>query len=211
MSKRILLGALVVAALAVSASTQAAKGTIDAASIKVTIHKFAVAMGKDCKSPTVVFSSSAGIENDLLASPTYGSGPVDPGTYECVIIELSKIIKTSAKSSSGTCVQGREFSDVICQDGQVSELVDGTAVTCSGGDTNPQHVTVYITTASAGLGGQRSLLPPTSASDTASGIQLTAPLVVRGDTPVTLTVDPRQFLDGGGPVCSTSAPSFGVN
>jgi hypothetical protein len=211
MSKRILLGGLVGAALAVSASTQAGKGTIDAASIKVTIHKFAVATGKDCKSPTVVFSSDAGIENDLLANPTYGSGPVDPGTYECVILELSKIIKTSAKTSSGSCAEGVEFSDVICQDGQASQLVDGTPVTCSGGDTNPQHVTVYVTTASSGQGGDRSLLPPTSATDTASGLQLTAPLVVTRDTPVTLTVDPRQFLDGSGPVCSTSAPSFGVN
>jgi hypothetical protein len=211
MIRRILPAGFVVAALLVSASTEAGKGTIDAASIKITIHKFAVATGKDCSHPTVVFSSDAGIENDLLAGPTYGSGPVDPGTYECVIIELSKIIKTTAQTTSGSCTAGLEFSDVICRDGQASQLVDGTPVTCSGEDANPQHVTVYITTASAGLGGDRALLPPTSDSDSTSGIPLTAPLVVRGDLPVTLTVDPRQFLDGTGSVCGTSAPSFGVD
>lgn len=211
MNKRMIAGSLFAAAVAVSVRTEAAKGTIDAASIKVTIYKFAVAVGKDCQNPTVVFSSNTGVENDLLAGPTYGSGPVDPGTYECVILELSKTIKTSAKTGSGACVQGQEFSDVICQDGQGSQLVDGTPVTCSGGGANAQHVTVYVTTASAGQGGNQSLLPPTSASDTSSGILLTAPLVVTGDRPVTFTVDPRQFLDGTGPVCSTSAPSFGVN
>jgi hypothetical protein len=211
MSKHFLLGGIVAAAIAITASTQAGKGTIDAASLKITIHKFAVATSSDCAHPTVVFTSDAGVESDLLANPTYGSGLVDPGTYECVLIELSKIIKTSATMSSGSCVQGFEFPDVICRDGQASQLVDGTPVTCSGGDATPQHVTVFVTTASAGKGGDRALLPPASASDTTSGIQLSAPLVVSADRVVTLTLDPKQFLDGSGPVCATSAPSFVAN
>jgi hypothetical protein len=211
MSKRILSGGLVAAVLAVTASTQAGLGTIDAATITITIYKFAVAAGPDCLNPTLVFSDDAGVENDLLSNPTYGSGPVDPGTYQCLIIEMSKIIQTSAATSSGSCVAGQVFSDVICRDGQTAQLEDGTPVTCSGGDTNPQHVTLYVTTASAGQGGDRALLPPTSATDTTSGLKLTAPLVVSADTPVTLTVDPRQFLDGSNPVCTTSAPSFGVH
>jgi hypothetical protein len=211
MSKRIVLQASLAAlALATSASTWAGKGTIDAASITIRIHKFGVAAGKDCKNPTVVFASDAGVESDVLANPTYGAGPIDPGTYECVIIELSKVIKTSAKSTSGSCAQGQEFPDVICHDGQTSQLMDGTPVTCSGGEANAQHVTVYATTASAGMGGDRSLLPPTSATDSTSGLKLTGPLVVAGDTPITLTVDPTQFLDGMGPACATSAPSLGV-
>ncbi len=94
--------------------------------------------------------------------------------------------------------------------GQTSQLVDGTPVTCSGGAANPQHVTIFATTATAGQNGARSLLPPTSASDTGSGLALTAPLVVSASTPVTLSVDARQFLDGTSPVCTTSAPSFDV-
>jgi hypothetical protein len=212
MSKRFRLGAAVVAlALAIPASTAAGKGTIDAASITIKVYKFGVATGKDCKNPVVVFTSDAGIENDLLSNPTYGAGPVDPGTYECVIIELSKVIKTSAASGSGSCVQGQQFSDVICNEGQLSQLFDGTPVTCAGGTTNDQHVTLFVTTASVGLGGDRALLPPTSATDTTSGLLLTAPLVVGGDTPVTLTVDPRQFLDDTSATCTTSAPSFAVD
>jgi hypothetical protein len=211
MNRRILLGAgLAAMTLAVPAPTLAGKGTIDAASIKIQVYKFAVAKGNDCKNPTVVFTSAAAVENDLLSNPTYGAGPIDPGTYGCIVIELSKVIKTSAKTSSGSCVQGQEFSDVICRDGQTSQLVDGTPVTCAGGATNAQHVTVFITTASAGLSGDRSLLPPIDASDTTSGVKLTGPLVVSGDMPVTLTVDPRQFLDGTSTACGTSAPSFGA-
>src|SRR5712691_6620773 len=72
MSKQVLLGGIVAAAIAVTASTQAGKGTIDAASLKITIYKFALATSSDCAHPTVVFTSDAGVENDLLASPTYG-------------------------------------------------------------------------------------------------------------------------------------------
>jgi hypothetical protein len=178
--------------------------------MKITVYKFAVAAGKDCQDRTVVFESAAGVESDLLSNPTYGSGPVDPGTYECVMIEMSSVIKTSAKTSSGSCVEAQEFSDVVCQDGQLSELIDGTPVSCSANPATPVHVTLFITTASAGAGGDRGLLPPTSASDTTSGLKLTAPLVVTRDAPVTLQVDPVHFLDGSSSICSTSAPSFSV-
>jgi hypothetical protein len=212
MTKRtVLAGGLAAVVLAMSASTQAGKGTIEAASITITVYELAMATGKDCKSPVVVFKSDTGVENDLVSNPTFGAGPIDPGTYECVVIELSKVIKTSGKSTSGSCVQGLTFSDVICHDGQTSRLVDGTPVTCSGGAANAQHVTLFATTASAGQGGDRALLPPIDASDTTSGLKLTAPLVVGGNMPVTLTVDPKQFLDGMGPTCGTSAPTFGID
>jgi hypothetical protein len=210
MKKRILSGGIVLAALGIAASTQAAKGTIDAATMTITIYKFAVAPGPDCLNPTVVFSDDAGVASDLLASPTYGAGQVDPGTYECVLIEMSKVIQTSASMSSGSCVAASVFSDVICRDGQAAQLIDGTPVVCNGDAADPQHVTLFITTASAGMGGDRALLPPASATDTTSGLALTSPLVVTGDAAVTLTVDPRQFLDGTSSVCTTSAPSFGV-
>ncbi|MBV9946391.1 MAG: hypothetical protein JOZ69_06060, partial [Myxococcales bacterium] len=165
MKKHSLVAALAVGAVALSSTTQAGKGVIDAASIKVTVYKFAVAHGADCASPALVFASDAGVESDLLSNPTFGSGHVDPGTYECILIELSKIIHTSAATTSGTCTAGLEFPDVICHDGQGSALIDGTAVTCAGGQDNPQHVTLFVTTASAGLGGDRALLPPTSSTD----------------------------------------------
>lgn len=213
MNKRTLAGATALGSLVLSLSAQsfAGKGTIDAASMKLTVHKFGVSTSADCKNPKIVFESASGVEEDLLSNPTFGSGPVDPGTYNCVLIEVSKIIKTSAKTSAGACTAGTEFSDVICGDGQKSVLADGTPVTCSGSATNPQHVTLFINTAAAGASGERALLPPTDASDTTSGLKLTSPLVVSTDTPVTLVVDPTAFLDGSsGSVCSTSAPSFSV-
>lgn len=198
------------AALGLASAALAAKGTIDAATMKITIYKFAVSKTADCKDPIVVFDNPQGVTEDLLASPTYGSGPVDPGTYPCVMIELSKMINTSPKTTGGSCTQDAAFEDVICGDGQTSQLIDGTAVSCAGGATAAQHVTLYVTTASAGQGGDRALMPPLSATDTTSGLKLTAALVVTGNLPVTLSVDPKQFLDGSNPVCSTSSPSFSV-
>jgi hypothetical protein len=209
--RKFLVPAITGLALMLPAISMAGKGTIDATMMKVTIYSFAVSTNADCSDPIVVFSSADGVESDLLANPTYGSGPVDEGTYPCVMIEVSKIIHTSAKTSEGSCVAEQPFADVICQDGQASQQIDGTAVTCSGGADHAQHVTLFINTLSAGMGGDRALMPPSGPSDSTSGLKLTAPLVVKGDMPVTLTVDPKQFLSGMGPSCSTSAPNFGVD
>ena len=142
-------------------------------SSKVKVFKFAVSTSKACTDPITIFSSVAGVEQDLLTSPTFGSGQVAAGTYPCVLIEVSKIIHTQ-----GTTLCTTEFPDVICNDNQLSQLIDGTSVTCTGGYDNDQHVTLYINTLNTGNRGDRALLPPSSETDTASGLKLTSPFVV---------------------------------
>jgi len=183
-------------------------GTIDAASMKFKVYKFAVSKSMECTSPITIFSSDSGVEKNMLSKPTFGSGELAAGIYPCVIIEISKIIKDSPASTSGACIANIEQSDLICNDEQTSKLVDGTAVDCSGGILNDQHVALYITTLSAGNSGNRSLLPPSSASDTASGIKLTAPFTVGDDTSGTLTVSYKNFFSSDGLSCGSNAPTF---
>lgn len=184
-------------------------GTINANELKIKVYKFAVSATADCSNPIVVFEDATGAEKDLATSPSFGSGEVDDGTYPCVMIETSKIIKTSAAATSGDCTKDEEFSDVICNDTQKSQLIDGTSVTCSGGDTNDQHVTLFITTLSSGAGdGERALLPPETTTDTNSSIVLTDPFVVNGDVTGTLSVSLVNFLGSASGVCFTSPPPF---
>lgn len=184
-------------------------GTINASELKIKVYKFAVSESADCTNPILIFEDSTGIEKDLAASPSFGSGEIDDGTYPCVMIEASKIIKTSAAVTSGDCTKDLEFSDVICNDTQKSQLIDGTSVSCSGGNTNDQHVTLFITTLSSGNGdGVRALLPPETATDTNSSIVLTNPFVVNGDVAGTLSVSLVHFLGSGSGVCFTSPPPF---
>jgi hypothetical protein len=183
-------------------------GTIDASSLKLKVYKFAVSESEKCTHPITIFTSADGEEKDIATGPTFGAGTVDSATYPCVMIEMSKTIKTTPSTSSGSCVAGHEFSDVICNDGQESQLIDGTAVTCSGGDAHNQHVVAYITTLRLGAGGDRALLPPTSSADAGSGIILTAPFVVDGDVTGTLSVSLHNFLGSASGECFTSPPPF---
>jgi hypothetical protein len=181
---------------------------INAGSMKFNVYKLAVSTSAACTSPVVIFENAAGVEQDMVAGPTFGAGRVTAGTYPCVMIELSKIIKTSAATTSGNCTAGFEFSDVICNDTQFSQLINGTSVACSGGITNNQHVTLFMTTISAGSSGNNALLPPATASDTTRAIRLTAPFVVSASRAGVLSVNATNFLSSGGGTCNTSAPTF---
>ena len=55
-------------------SLASAAGNTDAAMIKVKVYKFAVSLSPACTHPITIFSDSTGVERDLLASPTFGSG-----------------------------------------------------------------------------------------------------------------------------------------
>lgn len=174
---------------------------MDATVLKVKVFKFAVSNSKACTNPVVIFSSTTGVEEDLLQGPTFGSGAVDAGTYPCVMLEVSKVIKVAG--SAGCAAQ---VEDVICNggNGQTSQLIDGTAVACLDADPT-QKVVLYITTASPGGTGNGALLPPTSETDTTHGIKLDAPFVVSGDTTGTFKMSKRMLVTE---TCETKAPSF---
>lgn len=199
---RILTFLLFLLSLAYSSLVLAAQnGDTDAAIMKVKVYKFAVSTSKACTNPIIIFSSTAGVEQDLLTSPTFGSGQVNAGTYPCILIEVSKIIRTR-----GTTACTTEFSDVICGDGQRSQLIDGTSVTCTGGSDTDQHVTLHINTLSTGSTGERALLPPDSETDTTAGLKLTSPFIVSSNVSGTLRVSPTNFLTSSS--CGTQAPTF---
>ena len=183
-------------------SLASAAGNTDAAMIKVKVYKFAVSLSPACTHPITIFSDSTGVERDLLASPTFGSGQLAAGTYPCVLIEVSKVIHTK-----GTTACTTEWADVICNNDQLSQLIDGTAVTCTGDSTHDQHVTLFINTlSSSGRIGERALLPPRSEADTESGLKLTSPFIVSSTVSGTLKVNPTHFITSTS--CSTNAPTF---
>ncbi len=185
-------------------------GTVNAGTMKFKVYKFAVSASVACTSPIEIFSDAAGVEQDMVTGPTFGSGRLAAGSYPCVMVEMSKVIQTSAATTSAGCSAGVTFNDVICQDTtQLSQTIAGVGLTCSGGVANDQHVTLFITTISAGTSGARALLPPTSETDTTSGLKLTTPFVVTaaGKTG-TLTVTTTNFLTPGVATCSTNAPTF---
>lgn len=195
------------------------KGTIDAAVMKFKVYKFAASLTTDCKNPITIFSDANGVEKDMLAGPTFGSGPISAGIYPCVMIEVSKIISdlpvTSTGADSAGCntlaATATPQKDVICQNDQKSQLIDGTSVTCSGDAANDQHVTLFLSTIANPTDGEGALLPPASITDTTRGIKLTSPFVVTGDTAGTLSVKKTNFFMSTATECGSSAPTFSFN
>lgn len=140
------------------------QGPGPATSIQAKVYKLAVAASADCTAPTTVFESTNGVQADLVGKQTFGSGKIANGTYRCVIIEMSKL----ASVTSATCSAPASYP--LCSDGQQSKLTSGSNVTCSGGAGNDQRIALYFTTLAATNTGNNVFLPPTSASDTANGI-----------------------------------------
>lgn len=176
---------------------------VDATSIKFKLYKLAVSTSADCSSPTTVFESTAGIQSDMLTSPTFGKGKMPSGTYRCMMIEVSKLINTTA---GGTCTTPK--NNLICSDTQQSKLIDGSAVTCSGGTANDQRVVLYFTTLSAGNTGTRALLPPTSGSDTTSGMVLSNPIVFPTNKKAVLRIVKQMIVDT---TCDSATPTISIS
>lgn len=150
-----------------------------ASSIKIRVYKLAVSTSAECTAPITVFENAAGVEADLVSKPTFGKGKIPSGTYNCMMIELSKVINVTGQNVCTT-----PTDKLICPDGTTSQTIGSSTaenVTCTGGTTNNQRVTLYFTTQAtrneAYTYEARVLLPPLNSTDTNSGINLPSALV----------------------------------
>lgn len=174
----------------------------DATTLKLKIFKLAIAANADCSTPVTVFESASGVEADLIAKQNFGSGKIPNGTYNCVIIEMSKNITTTAAVSA--CTTPKASS--LCVDSWASKLINGSDITCSGGNTNDQRVALYFTTLATENSGNRIFLPPLSGSDTTSGAKLDAAIVFPSKKKGVLKVK-KHIVDTV--TCSAAGATFG--
>lgn len=198
-----LIAAVLLGAPVFSQDAEPPVTTLDATSIKLRLYKVAVSTNADCTSPTTVFESATGIQSDMLTSPTFGKGKIPSGTYRCMMIEASKLMNTTA---GGTCTTPK--NNLICSDTQQSKLIDGSAVTCSGGTASDQRIVLYFTTLSAGNTGTRALLPPTSGSDTTSGMVLSNPIVFPTSKKAVLRIV-KQMISSA--TCDSITPTISIS
>lgn len=202
----------------------AADTGLTASSLKLKVFKMAVSTSPLCTNlVTVLDNGSSPTEVDFLASPDLGNGTVADGTYPCVVIEFTDIIKfkPSATSDSGNCVSSTEYQLDICRNDNngTSKLTDGTTTTC-GAQGTADRVALYLSTGAAG-DNEDAFNPPTSIGDTQKGINLTSALVVAGTTSGKFIVNPAGKVcdtnavgcagGGGGTDCEMEAPVFGFS
>lgn len=169
-----------------------------ASSIKIRVYKLALSTSADCTSPVTVFESSNGVEADLVSKPTFGKGKIPSGTYNCMMIELSKVINVTGRDVCQTAA-----NKLICPDNTISQTIGSSTaanVTCSGGTGNDQHVTLYFTTQATRTEAltyeSRVLLPPQNGTDANSGIKLPGALVYPSTRRGVISVK-KSILDTG--------------
>lgn len=209
--------------------------SLSASSIKLKVYKMAVSTSPLCTGLiTVLDNGNSPTEVDFLQNPSLGNGTLADGTYPCIVIEFSDVIKfsPSTTSTSGHCVAGTEYNLDVCRSdnngGGSSKLIDGTTTTCTGtsgtsttyGTAGADRVAMYISTASTSSNGSDAFNPPTSVSDASHGLSLSATLTIAGTASGKFVVNPTgKVCDGnaigcegatatGGTRCEMGPPTF---
>ena len=187
---------------------------LDASSLKLQVYSVMLSTSPLCTSPVTVFSSAAPTEVDFLAAPTLGSGNPADGTYNCVIIKMSDLIKFTPSASAGLCTSGTQYTADVCRvdNGGMTKAPDaaGAPTMCTGTDAAPVSDPVYLyltTNATAGTGGN-TFMQPTSTSSP-DGLNLTAPLVIAGAAKSKFVVNATGKVGSDSVSCGMNPPVFG--
>jgi len=182
---------------------------VNPSELLITVYQVAVSTSTDCSNPQVIFTSSGGTEVNFLANPMLGGGNIPDGTYHCVMINMSDVIKYRPTANDGTlCIAGTQYSSDVCraESAESTDRLSGTTATnvaCTGTTAAPSadHVTLYLHTASPNTGASFR-------SGVANGILLANPFVVSGSASGTFVVDATNKVRDNLTYCEMDAPGF---
>lgn len=188
------------------------------ASLKVKVYKVAFSASQLCTDPVTVYSKSESEATyiDFLGNPTLADGAsLDDGTYPCVIIEFSDLIKYTTTATDGSCAANTEYTGDVCRDQGGSsgsyQLIDGTTGTCSATTGVDNHIAMYLSTGSTssnGGEGTTAFLPPLTTSDSSRGFNLASAFIKSGAKTGTFVVDGTGKITGAGAQCEMQPPTF---
>ena len=183
----------------------------DPSSLKVKVYAVYASLSAQCASPTQIFGNDAGSFVDFLTSPTLGDGDLADGTYNCVIIKMSSIIKHTPMTTDSSCVAGTEYTGGVCNVSDEATDLDGVPITCSGDGSNAGSVDntvyMYLTTDGAASNGDKAFVHPVTPGD-GNGIHLGSPLIISSTSRAKFVVNANGKVVAGGGQCGINAPLF---
>lgn len=191
--------------------TLAANTGIDPDFLKLKVYKIAISKDIYCNDLKVVVDNSGpgAIYEDFLTSPTIGSGSVNVGTYQCVVIEFEDIIKFASleNSDNGFCNAGVDLTNEICTSATADSIryIDGSTSTCTNGS---QRTSMWLSTGSTNAAQTGSPFLPPIQGDTDRGLQLLSPLVVSEGSIAKFVVNALGKIEDNGSSCEMQAPTF---
>jgi hypothetical protein len=186
----------------------------DPASLKLKILGVYASTSPQCTNPINVFLKTTGEYVDLLQGPALGGGDLPDGTYNCVIIKMSDVIKHTPKETDSSCVAGTEYSGEVCRaggDGGAATALDGSPIACTGDGTSTgvgeDTLFMFMTTDPSASTGNRAFELPVAPGD-GKGIKLGSPLVISSTTKAKFVVDATGGVVAGGGECGINPPKF---
>ncbi|MFI5362073.1 MAG: hypothetical protein ACHQ49_08905 [Elusimicrobiota bacterium] len=197
-----------VSTLALSPVARAANTGLNPSSVQIKTIQVMISTSADCSSPVNAGLNATPAYQEMTAGPTLFSGAVPAGTYKCVMMNFSSLIKftPSANSDDGGCVSTTQYVRDVCTSGSSFVTPAGATVQCAGSgnsfSTTENDVWAYFSTtgSTAHLGG----LSP------ATAFLLSTPLVVTGSKAITFVTDfdgqLQSTMDGGVLTCDCEPP-----
>jgi hypothetical protein len=87
---------------------------------ELDVYKFGVSQNEDCSDMKVIIDhGSVPRRVDLVNNPSFGSGYIEPGTYRCVALEISRtmhVTPDTPPAGVGTCMHGQSSPIYIGMD-----------------------------------------------------------------------------------------------
>lgn len=204
-----LRGAGDLSAVSAPGATPRANSGLSPELFNVKVHGFSVSASGDCSDPITLLDDADPPLTDMMDNPTIWEGEVPDGTYPCVIMEISDILRLSPTESSddGQCVQGELAIQDVCHgdDDDGFRRLDGSVGDCA---DEEQRVALYLSTWSTRQESTNPFWPPTEDGDTTAGLELDGELVVDGDTIGTFVIDATGQVQSAGDHCEVLPPTF---
>ncbi|MFN0118449.1 MAG: hypothetical protein ACKVQC_09195 [Elusimicrobiota bacterium] len=189
-------------------STQSfAANSGDASEVNMKIYKMWVSPNSNCSGMSLVYTDDNPTPQNMMASPTLGTGTVAPGTYNCIAFKMSEIItaKPSYNSDHGHCTTGSNLTVDVFRNPSTSACPDGTSITGTSSLVTEDKPCLFLSV----TGTTNNSVEPWNA---ASPFLLNNPFVVTGDTAGTFVADFRGKISdtgaGIGGECEVEPPVF---
>lgn len=183
----------------------------DPSSLKLKVYSVYASLSAQCTSPIQIFNNASGTFVDLLKGPVLGGGDLADGTYNCIIIKMSSIVKHTPLVTDTSCVAATEYTGGVCNVGDQATDLSNATIGCMGNGTNAGSVDntvfMYLTTDSLASTGNKAFVHPMTVGD-GNGIKLNAPLVVSSTTKAKFVVNATGKVVAGGGECGINPPVF---
>jgi len=120
-----------------------------ASSLTIKLYALYISANADCSAPQLVQDLGAvGADKDFMTNPVLFEGTPAAGTYQCVMMKMSDVLRMKPGATFGACVSGTEYTGDIYRDGE-SDWVDSNLnpIVGTGTDEAPvdNHVTIFMT------------------------------------------------------------------